>query len=130
MVYTWRRGYATQSAVSLSRPFAFARTGAPRTPFSPLWWGWIRLEPTAVNICANFFPSKIAHIFAKKFAEIVLTQNFVEIIAHKFTLFFAMQIFAKYFGKIYVGNRHFFIALQIFVQLFSLEFAPFLLNGK
>ena len=66
MVYTWRRGYATQSAVSLSRPFAFARTGAPRTPFSPLWWGWIRLEPTAVNICANFFPSKnCAHICEK-----------------------------------------------------------------
>ena len=66
MVYTWRRGPATQSAVSLSRPFAFARTGAPRTPFSPLWWGWIRLEPTAVNICANFFPSKnCAHICEK-----------------------------------------------------------------
>ena len=66
MVYTWRRGYATQSAVSLSRPFAFARTGAPRTPLSPLWWGWIRLEPTAVNTCANFFPSKnCAHICEK-----------------------------------------------------------------
>ena len=104
MVYTWRRGHATQSAVSLSQPFAFARTRAPRTPLSPLWWGWIRLKPTAVNICAIFFINKFAQIFLKKLAliflkklaQIFLNQNFVEIFAQKFTLFFSMQIFAKY----------------------------------
>ena len=96
MVDTWRRGDATQSAVSLSRPFAFARTRAPRTPLCPLWWGWIRLKPTAVNICAIFFIKKLAQMFLKKLAQIFLNQNFVEVFAQKFTLFFSMQIFAKY----------------------------------